>query len=150
MQGTILMGHLKRRIRSSLRTIMEIIIHNQCPLTLSAGLWINIVLMAEGKPAIPISQQLRPAQEQREGRWQWVGVTKLRCWMSLCSLPRGAHLPNQMPPPSFQTHSLAACSGASSSSSAQPLTASLPAAMAKGAQSLQGTSAMGGAWYSSV
>lgn len=47
---------------------MEIIIHNQCPLTLSAGLWINIVLMAEEKPAIAISQQLGPAQEQRQGR----------------------------------------------------------------------------------
>lgn len=99
MQGTMSMGHLKRRIHSSLRTIMEIIIHNQCPLTLSAGLWINIVLMAEEKPAISISQQLRPAQEQRERRWQWAGVTKLRCWMSLCSLPRGAYFPNQMLPP---------------------------------------------------
>lgn len=75
---------------------MEIKIHNQCPLTLSAGLWINIVLMAEEKPAISISQQLRPAQEQRERRWQWV---ELRCCVSLCSLPRGAHFPNQVPPP---------------------------------------------------
>lgn len=78
---------------------MEIIIHNQCPLTLSAGLWINIVLMAEEKPAIAISQQLGPAQEQRERRQQWVGVFELRHWMSLCSLPRGAQFPNQGPPP---------------------------------------------------
>lgn len=73
---------------------MEIIIHNQCPLTLSAGLWINIVLIAEEKPAIPISQQLRSAQEERERRWQWVDVIELRCWMSLCSLHRQAHFPN--------------------------------------------------------
>lgn len=76
---------------------MEIIIHNQCPLTLSAGLWINTVLMAEEKPAIPISQQLRPAQEERERRWQWVGVIELRRWMSLCSLPRGPHFQNTLP-----------------------------------------------------
>lgn len=106
---------------------MEIIIHNQCPLTLSAGLWINIVLMAEEKPAIAISQQLGPAQEQRERRQQWVGVIELRHWMSLCSLPRGAqfptkghhHFPNTFP---------GSCSGASFSSP-QPLAASLPSEM---------------------
>lgn len=146
MQGTISMGHLKRRIHSSLRTIMEIIIHNQCPLTLSAGLWINIVLMAEEKPAIPISQQLRPAQEQRQRRWQWVSLVALDVFVQ----------PAQESPfykPSattiFQTHSLAACPGASCSSP-QPFTASLPSERAKGAQSLQGTFPMGSAWYSSV
>lgn len=49
----------------------------------------------------------------------------------------------------FQTHSLAACPGVSCSSP-QPFTVSLHSEMAKGAQSLQGTFPMGGAWYSSV
>lgn len=34
---------------------MEIIIHNQCPLALSGGLWINSVLMGKERPPIPIS-----------------------------------------------------------------------------------------------
>lgn len=49
----------------------------------------------------------------------------------------------------FQTHSLATCSGVSFSS-LQPLTASLPSEMAKGAQSLKGTFPMGGVLFSSV
>lgn len=53
MLGRILMGHLKKKTHSSLRLIMEIIIHNQCPLTLSGGLQINSVLMAKERLPIP-------------------------------------------------------------------------------------------------
>lgn len=104
------MGHLKRRIHSSLRTIMEIIIHNQCPLTLSARLWINIVLMAEEKPAIAISQQLGPAQEQRERRQQWVGVFELR--LDVFVQPaQGSPVSKPRATTTSQTHSLAVAQG---------------------------------------
>lgn len=54
-QGMVSVGHLKRKTHSSFMMIMEIIIHNQCPLTLSAGLWINSVLAAEERPLVLIS-----------------------------------------------------------------------------------------------